>query len=51
VSARHAIHAFARVVAERRKWPFVELGYWIKESCKMSHKANFQPVEGLVRGQ
>jgi leucyl-tRNA---protein transferase len=37
--------------AKRRKLPFVYLGYWIKESRKMSYKVNFQPVEGLVRGQ
>ncbi|HEX9392464.1 MAG TPA: arginyltransferase [Usitatibacteraceae bacterium] len=37
--------------AKRRKLPFVYLGYWIDESRKMSYKVNFQPIEGLVRGQ
>src|SRR5258706_11269169 len=37
--------------AKRRKLPFVYLGYWIDESRKMSCKVNFQPIEGLVRGQ
>jgi leucyl-tRNA---protein transferase len=51
VSVCHSIRAFARAAAERRKLPFVYLGYWIKESRKMSYRVNFQPVEGLVRGQ
>ena len=37
--------------AKRRKLPFVYLGYWIDESRKMSYKVNFQPIEGLLRGQ
>ena len=37
--------------AKRRKLPFVYLGYWIEESRKMSYKVNFQPLEGLQRGQ
>ena len=36
--------------AQRRKLPYVYLGYWIEESRKMSYKVNFQPAEGLVRG-
>jgi arginine-tRNA-protein transferase len=36
--------------AKRRKLPYVYLGYWIRESRKMSYKVQFQPIEGLVRG-
>ena len=36
--------------AKRRKLAHVYLGYWIEESRKMSYKANFQPIEGLING-
>ena len=27
------------------------LGYWIESSKKMLYKANFQPLQGLIRGE
>lgn len=37
--------------ARQLAMPYLYLGYWIRESPKMSYKTNFQPLEGLIKGE
>ena len=36
--------------ARELKLPYIYLGYWIKESPKMSYKTNFKPLEARIKG-
>ena len=37
--------------ARQCRLPYLYLGYWIRESPKMSYKSDFQPMQGLVHGR
>jgi len=37
--------------AQKCGLPYLYLGYWIRESPKMSYKSDFQPMQGLIQGR
>jgi arginine-tRNA-protein transferase len=43
-------HSILRMVEETRTLglDYLYLGYWIENSCKMSYKTNFHPLEGYI---
>jgi arginine-tRNA-protein transferase len=53
VSARYGIYNIIWQIrwAQQCGLPFLYLGYWIRESPKMSYKSAFQPMQGLRQGR